>query len=122
MQRETLLTLMKAKIHRAVVTQADLDYEGSIAIDRVLLDQAGILPFEQVHVYDVNNGHRFITYAIEAPAESGTICVNGAAARLVMPGDRLIIVAYAQMTQAVAEKYKPKVILIRDDNRPQLKP
>lgn len=121
MQRETLLTLMKAKIHRAVVTQADLDYEGSIAIDRVLLDQAGILPFEQVHVYDVNNGHRFITYAIEAPAESGTICVNGAAARLVMPGDRLIIVAYAQMTQAVAEKYKPKVILIRDDNRPQLK-
>lgn len=116
---DPLLTVMKAKIHRAVVTGADLDYEGSIAIDRVLLDQAGILPYEQVHVYDINNGERFITYAIEAPAESGVVCVNGAAARLVMPGDRVIIVSFAQMLKSDAEQYKPKVVLIRDDNRPQ---
>src|SRR3954471_16432876 len=111
------LTLMKAKIHRATVTQADLEYEGSITVDSALLQEAGILPYEQVHVYDINNGNRFVTYAIEAPAQSGTICVNGAAARLVQPGDRLIVVAYAQLSLDEARGFKPRVILVDDKNR-----
>lgn len=117
-----LLTLMKAKIHRAAVTQADLEYEGSIAIDRTLLREAGIFPHEQVHVYDVNNGNRFITYAIEAPesmrqpGKPRTICVNGAAARLVSPGDKVIIVAYAQFTTDEAPHFKPRVLLVNDQN------
>lgn len=111
------LTLMKAKIHRATVTEADLEYEGSITVDRSLLQESGILPYEQVHVYDVNNGNRFVTYAIEAPAQSGTICVNGAAARLVQKGDRLIIVAYAQMSDEEAKTYKPRVLLMDEGNR-----
>lgn len=110
------LTLMKAKIHRATVTQADLEYEGSITVDQVLLQEAGILPYEQVHVYDINNGNRFVTYAIEAPAHSGTICVNGAAARLVHRGDRLIIVTYAQMSDAEAKGFKPRVLLMDENN------
>lgn len=114
-----ILTLMKAKLHRAAVTQADLDYEGSIAIDAMLLREAGILPHEQVHVFDVNNGNRFITYAIEAPAGSRTICVNGAAARLVSPGDRVIVVAYAQMTVDEARQYKPRVVLLNEKNQIQ---
>ena len=112
-----VLTLMKAKIHRATVTQADLEYEGSITVDQALLQEAGILPYEQVHVYDINNGNRFVTYAIEAPAQSGTICVNGAAARLVQRGDRLIIVTYAQMSEEQARGYKPRVLLMDDGNR-----
>ena len=111
-----LLTLMKAKIHRAVVTAADLEYEGSIAVDSALLKEVGILPHEQVHVYDVNNGNRFVTYAIEAPRGSKTVCVNGAAARLVSPGDRVIIVAYAQMTTDEARGFDPRVLLLRDGN------
>lgn len=111
-----LLTLMKAKIHRATVTQADLEYEGSIAIDSGLLREAGILPHEQVHVYDVNNGNRFVTYAIEAPRGSRTICVNGAAARLVSPGDRVIIVAYAQMNADEARQFDPRVLLLDEKN------
>lgn len=111
-----LLTLMKGKIHRASVTQADLEYEGSIAIDSGLLREAGILPYEQVHVYDINNGNRFITYAIEAPKGSKTICVNGAAARLVKPGDKVIIVAFAQMSSDEAGQYKPRVVLVDDRN------
>lgn len=105
-----MVTLLKAKIHRAKVTGADLQYEGSIAIDKALLDEAGILPNEQVHVFDINNGKRFVTYAIEARAHSEIICVNGAAARLVSPGDRVIIVAYAQMTPEEAKTHTPRVI------------
>lgn len=112
-----LLTLMKAKIHRATVTQADLEYEGSISVDSMLLREAGILPHEQVHVYDVNNGNRFVTYAIEAPKDSGVICVNGAAARLVTPGDKVIIVAYAQMSTDEAGTHKPRVLLVNDRNQ-----
>lgn len=112
-----LLTLMKAKIHRATITDADLEYEGSITVDQALLQESGILPYEQVHVYDVNNGSRFVTYAIEGPAGSGVICVNGAAARLVHRGDRVIIVAYGQMTPEEAKHYKPRVILMEDGNR-----
>lgn len=111
-----LLTLMKAKIHRATVTQADLEYEGSIAVDAALLRETGILPHEQVHVYDVNNGNRFITYAIEAPKGSRTVCVNGAAARLVSPGDRVIIVAYGQMTTDEARHFEPRVLLLDEKN------
>ncbi|MCM2277426.1 MAG: aspartate 1-decarboxylase [Oligoflexia bacterium] len=112
-----MLTLMKAKLHRATVTQADLEYEGSIAIDSTLLHEAGILPNEQVHVYDVNNGNRFITYAIPAARDSGMICVNGAAARLVQPGDKLIIVTYAQMSADEAVQFKPRAIFVDGKNR-----
>jgi len=111
-----LLTMMKAKLHRATVTQADLDYEGSISIDRELLDAAGILPHEQVDVLNINNGQRFTTYAIEAPAGSRVIGVNGAAARLVQAGDKVIIVAYCQLDAAEARNYHPSVVLLDDRN------
>jgi aspartate 1-decarboxylase len=112
-----ILTLMKTKIHRATVTAADLSYEGSITVDASLLKEAGILPYEQVHVYDIDNANRFVTYAIEGAAGSGTICVNGAAARLVQPGDRVIIVAYSQMSLDEARGFKPRVILVDQKNR-----
>jgi len=112
-----ILTMMKAKIHRATVTQADLEYEGSITVDASLLRESGILPHEQVHVYDINNGNRFVTYALEGPKGSGVICVNGAAARLVTPGDKVIIVAYAQMTTDEACTYQPRVLLLGDKNQ-----
>ena len=111
-----LLTLMKAKLHRASVTQADLDYEGSISIDRDLLDASGILPHEQVDVLDITNGARFTTYAIAAPAGSRVIGVNGAAARLVQKHDRLIIVAYGQMPAEEARNYAPTVVLLDEHN------
>jgi aspartate 1-decarboxylase len=111
-----LLTLMKAKLHRATVTQADLDYEGSIAIDRDLLEASGILPNEQVDVLDITNGARLTTYAIEAPRGSKTIGLNGAAARLVQPGDKVIIVAYCQMPAEAARNYAPIVVLLDKGN------
>jgi aspartate 1-decarboxylase len=111
-----LLTLMKAKLHRATVTQADLDYEGSIAIDRDLLDASGILPHEQVDVLNITNGERFTTYAIEAPRGSKTIGVNGAAARRVQKNDKVIVVAYCQMPAEEARNYAPTVVLLGDDN------
>src|SRR5437868_4347212 len=113
------LTLMKAKLHNASVTQADLNYQGSIAIDSGLLQEAGIVPFEQVHVYNVSNGARFITYALEAPQGSGQICVNGAAARLAAPNDKVIIVAYAQMEADEAKSHRPRVLVLGDKNRIQ---
>ncbi len=111
-----LLTMLKAKLHRATVTQADLDYEGSIAIDRALLDEAGILPHEQVDVLNINSGARFTTYAIEAPRGSRTFGVNGAAARLVQPGDKIIVVAYCQIPAEEARNYAPNVVLLNDEN------
>jgi aspartate 1-decarboxylase len=111
-----LLTMMKAKLHRATVTRADLDYEGSISVDRDLLDAAGILPHEQVDVLDINNGARFTTYAIEAPRGSRTIGVNGAAARLVQAGDKVIIVSYCQMEAELARQHAPNVVLLDDQN------
>jgi len=111
-----LLTMMKAKLHRATVTQADLDYEGSISVDRDLLDASGILPHEQVDVLNINNGARFTTYAIEAERGSRTIGVNGAAARLVQAGDKVIIVAYCQIDAAEARNYHPSVVLLDDVN------
>lgn len=113
------LTLLKGKIHRATVTQCDLDYEGSISVDAGLLERAGILPHEQVDVLNINNGQRFTTYAIAAPAGSGTIGINGAAARLAQKGDLVIIVAYARMEEAEAKSFQPRVLLVDAHNKPQ---
>jgi len=111
-----LLTLCKSKLHRATVTRADLHYVGSITIDAALMDAAGILPFERVQVVDVANGARFETYAIAGAARSGTVCVNGAAARLVHVGDPVIIIAYAQLTPEEAGRHRPSIVLLKPDN------
>jgi len=112
------LTLLKGKIHRATITQCDLNYEGSISVDVNLLERSGILPHEQVDVLNINNGERFTTYAIPAPAGSGIIGVNGAAARLAQKGDLVIIVAYARMEEAEAKSFQPRVVLVDGANRP----
>ena len=112
-----LVTMMKSKLHRATVTQADLDYEGSIAIDKDLLDASDILPNEQVDVLNITTGARFTTYAIEAPRGSRVIGVNGAAARLVQTGDKVIVVTYGQMPAEEARNYAPVVVLLEDGNR-----
>ena len=114
-----LLTLLKGKIHRATVTQCDLHYEGSISVDAGLLERAGILPHEQVDVLNINNGERFTTYAIAAPAGSGTIGINGAAARRAQKGDLVIIVAYARMDEAEARSFQPRVLMVDSNNKPQ---
>jgi aspartate 1-decarboxylase len=110
------LTMLKAKLHRAVVTEADLNYEGSIAIDADLLDRAGILAHEQVDVLNIYSGARFTTYAIEAPRGSKRFGVNGAAARLVQKGDRIIVVAYCQMPAERARNYRPEVVVLDENN------
>ena len=110
------LTMLKAKLHRATVTGADMHYEGSIGIDRDLLDASGILPHEQVDVLNINTGGRFTTYAIEAPRGSADIAVNGAAARLVQEGDKVIIVAYCQIPTEEARNYHPNVVVLGEDN------
>lgn len=111
------ITLLKAKIHRAVVKQADLDYVGSITIDAELLRESGILEYEKVEIADIDNGNRFETYAIAGEAGSGIICLNGAAARCVSEGDKIIIMAYAQMTPEEAKDHKPTVIFVDEDNK-----
>ncbi|MCC8950129.1 aspartate 1-decarboxylase [Bradyrhizobium sp. Arg62] len=111
------VTLMKGKIHRAHVTEADLHYEGSISIDRNLIEAAGFLINERVDIYNIDTGARFSTYVIEAPAGSGTIGLNGAAARLAMAGDKVIIVAYASFDADEARKFHPRVVLVDDKNR-----
>jgi aspartate 1-decarboxylase len=111
------LTLLKCKLHRARVTHAEVDYEGSCAIDKKLLEAAGILPYEQIQVYNVSNGERFTTYAIEAEAGSGVISVNGAAAHRAKPGDVVIICAYASMSAAEAVSFKPRLIYLDEQNR-----
>jgi aspartate 1-decarboxylase len=113
------LTLLKGKIHRATITQCDLNYEGSISVDSALMERAGILPHEQVDVLNINNGERFTTYAIPAAVGSGTIGVNGAAARLAQKGDLVIIVAYARMEEAEAKSFQPRVLLVDANNKPQ---
>ena len=113
------ITLFKAKIHRATVTQAELYYEGSITVDRTLLELAGILPYEKVHVVNVNNGARLETYTIPAERGSGTICMNGPAARLATTGDEVILISYAQMTPEEAEKHSATVVLVDKNNRPK---
>lgn len=110
-------TMLKSKIHRATVTQANIDYEGSITVDRELMEAADILPYEMVHVLDVNNGARLTTYAIEGPPGSGIVGINGAAARLVHQGDTVIILSYEELDENAARKAKPKLIYVDDSNR-----
>ena len=106
--------MLKSKIHRARVTEANIDYEGSITIDRKLMAAADILPFEQVHVLDVNNGSRFTTYAIEG--ETGEICINGAAARLAMRGDTVIILTYKDVPEEQTLTHSPTLVYVDADN------
>jgi len=110
--------MMKSKIHRATVTDANLHYVGSITVDRDLMDLADLLEFEQVAVVDVDNGARFETYVIEGERGSRDICLNGAAARLVVPGDRVIIISYAEYEPAELEGYEPTVVHVDRRNRP----
>lgn len=109
--------MFKSKIHRATVTDADLNYRGSITIDRELLSAAGIMVYEQVHVVNINNGARFETYVIEGEAGSGEICLNGAAARLAHPGDLVIIISYALVGEEELEGYQVKTVLVDQDNK-----
>ena len=113
-----LIEMLKGKIHRARVTQADLNYVCSVTIDRTLMDAAGILEYEKVQIADVDNGERLETYVIAGEAGSGVICLNGAAARCVSTGDKVIIMAYAQVTPEEAQSFKPKVVFVDDANRP----
>ncbi len=112
------IELLKSKIHRATVTDANLNYEGSITIDKALMEAAGILPFEKVGILNVNNGARFDTYVIEGERDSGTICLNGAAARMVQKGDLVIIVAYVSLTPEEARVWKPVVVRVNAQNKP----
>src|SRR5262245_53544614 len=107
-----LLSLLKAKIHRATVTDADLHYEGSISIDETLLKAAGILQNEKVYIWDVTNGNRFETYALKAPKGSGSVCINGAAAHLAKKGDIIIVGSFALMDPKKALKHKPKLVFV----------
>ncbi|MEN6468604.1 MAG: aspartate 1-decarboxylase [Smithella sp.] len=109
--------MMKSKIHRATVTDADLHYEGSISIDENLMDAANMIPYEQVEIYDVNNGERFSTYIISGKRNSGTICLNGAAARKVAKGDLVIIATYVAVADEEAKNWQPKCILVDAKNK-----
>lgn len=110
------LTMLKSKIHRAVVTQAELNYVGSITIDSKLMKASGILEYEKVHIVDINNGSRFETYVIAGEPGSGIICLNGAAARCAQAGDLVIIMAYAEMTPEEASNHRPAVVFVDDKN------
>jgi aspartate 1-decarboxylase len=110
------VAMLKAKIHRLRVTDADLYYEGSITIDQELLDTAGMLPYEKVQVVNVNNGHRLETYTIPGEAGERTVCLNGPAARLAEAGDEVIVIAYANMTSQEAQHHHPRVVHVDDDN------
>jgi len=110
-------TLLKSKIHRATVTEADLDYEGSITIDEDLMEAAGIWPHEAVHVWNVTRGTRLETYALKGQRGSGVICINGAAAHLNRPGDKVILATFADMEEAEARDFVPAVVFVDDKNR-----
>ncbi len=110
------ITMLKGKIHRATVTQAELDYVGSITVDMDLLDAAGILEYEKVQVVDINNGERLETYTIAGERGSGVICLNGAAARCVQKGDKVIIMAYCTMSADEAKTHRPKVVFVGEKN------
>ncbi len=111
------LNVFKSKIHRATVTHADLDYEGSVTIDRDLLEAAEILPYEAVHIWNVTQGTRLVTYALEGPSGSGAVCVNGAAAHMNRPGDLVILATFAEMTPEEARQYEPRVVIVDARNR-----
>lgn len=110
------VTMLKGKLHRATVTEADLNYVGSITVDRNLLEAAGIYEYEKVQIVDINNGSRFETYTIAGEPESGIICLNGAAARCVQKGDKIIIMAYADLEIEEVENHKPKVVFLEEGN------
>jgi aspartate 1-decarboxylase len=110
-------TMLKSKIHRATVTGADIDYEGSITLDPVLMAAADILPYEQVHVLDINNGARLTTYAIEGTSGAGEVVLNGAAARLVNVGDLVIVLTYGQFQEEEARSHRPRLVYVDEDNR-----
>jgi len=109
--------MCKSKLHRATVTQAELFYEGSVTIDADLLDAADIMPYERIQVVNINNGSRFESYAIEGRRRSGTICINGAAARMAAVGDEIIIISYANYTEEELKSFKPTLILMDKNNR-----
>jgi aspartate 1-decarboxylase len=109
--------MLKSKIHRAVVTGADLHYEGSVTIDSGLMEAADIIPYEAVSIWNVTNGNRFETYAIEGEEGSGVICINGAAARMVAPRDLVIIASFVNMSDAEARSYQPKLVFVDEENR-----
>lgn len=113
------ITMLKGKIHRATVVQAELNYVGSITVDADLMDAVGILEYEKVQIVDINNGSRFETYTIAGERGSGMICLNGAAARCVSTGDKIILMAYANMTPEEAANHHPKVLFVDDNNHPQ---
>ena len=108
--------MLKSKIHRATVTDANINYEGSITVDTKLMQAADILPYEQVHVLNISNGARFTTYAIEGEAGSGEICLNGAAARLAVKGDLVIILTYTSVHEEETKDYRPKIVLVDKNN------
>jgi aspartate 1-decarboxylase len=110
--------MMKSKLHRARVTDANLEYEGSMTIDEDLMRLADIVPYEQIKIYNINNGARFDTYAMSGPAGSGEICLNGAAARMGAKEDRIIIVTYAHYDDSEGARHTPRVVLLNSDNKP----
>lgn len=110
-------TVLKSKIHRATLTDADLHYEGSLTVDRNLMLEADMLPYEKVDVVNINNGARFTTYLIEGKAGSGEICLNGAAARLGQPGDLIIVISYVSVPESESTDHKPIIILVDDKNK-----
>jgi aspartate 1-decarboxylase len=109
--------MLRAKIHRITVTGCDVEYEGSLTLDAELMRQADMVPYERIDVYDVDNGNRFSTYLIEGPAGSGTCCINGAAARLVRPGDKVIVATYGRVAEADVAAHRPVVVLVGEGNR-----
>jgi aspartate 1-decarboxylase len=111
--------MLKSKLHRARLTGTELAYEGSITIDRTLMDAADLLPGEQVHVLNVHNGSRIVTYVIEGPADSGTVLLNGPAARLGQAGDPVIVLSYCQLSEEDARRHQPRVVLVDEGNRPR---
>jgi len=110
-------TLLKSKVHRARVTDANLDYEGSITLDPLLMEAADILPYEQVHVLDVTNGARLVTYAIPGEPGSGEVCINGAAAHLVRTGDIVIVLSYVALAEDEARRHRPRLVYVDEANR-----
>ena len=112
-------TRLKSKIHRATVTEANLEYEGSVTIDRTLLEAADLLPYEQVQIYDCTNGNRLTTYAIPGEPDSGEICINGAAAHLVKPGDVVIIASYVQLDDVECRGWQARRVFVDGANRPR---
>jgi len=117
MENANYVNMCRAKIHRATVTEADLEYEGSITIDEALIEAAGLFEYEKVHVLNLSTGSRVETYVIRGERDSGTICLNGAAARLGSKGDKVIIIAYSLVPQEDASKFRPKIVLVNSDNK-----